>query len=69
MEKNVLSNIPGIEYYPIVALVLFLACFGSVIVWYFLANRTKLAAIAAEALEDARPASNIYHTNSHATNA
>lgn len=42
MYKNVLASIPGIEYYPIVALVLFFGFFTVLIVWFFRADKTQL---------------------------
>ena len=42
MYKNVLSSIPGIEYYPIVALVLFFGFFTVLLVWFFRADKARL---------------------------
>ena len=42
MYKNVLSSIPGIEYYPIGALVLFFGFFAVLLVWFFRADKTRL---------------------------
>lgn len=62
MYKNVLSGIPGIEFYPIVALVLFFGFFLGLIVWYFKADRSTLDRVARLPLEDtgttSQPSSN-----------
>lgn len=42
MIRNVLSHIPGIEYYPIVALLLFFVFFTGLLVWFLRADRKKL---------------------------
>lgn len=52
MYKNVLSSIPGIELYPIVALVLFFGFFTALIVWYFRADTARLERLSAEILDD-----------------
>jgi cytochrome c oxidase cbb3-type subunit IV len=52
MYKNVLSSIPGIEHYPIVALVLFFGFFIGLIVWYFRADRSRLDRVARLPLEE-----------------
>ncbi len=52
MYKNVLTDIPGIEYYPIVALLLFFGFFVALIVWFFRVDKTKLEEIARQPLED-----------------
>lgn len=52
MYKNVMSGIPGIEFYPIVALLLFFGFFTCIIAWFFLADRTKLDVIARQPLEE-----------------
>jgi hypothetical protein len=57
MYNNVMSGIPGIEFYPIVALLLFLSFFTSVVIWYFLAERSpkwkrRLEQISRQPLED-----------------
>ncbi len=52
MESNVLTSIPGIEYYPIVSLLIFVVVFAGLLVWYFRADRTRLEALAEEILEE-----------------
>jgi cytochrome c oxidase cbb3-type subunit IV len=52
MYKNVMTGIPGIEFYPIVALLLFFGFFAGVVAWFFLADRRKLDVIARQPLED-----------------
>jgi hypothetical protein len=42
MESNVLTSIPGIEYYPIISLVMFFALFAGLLLWFFLADRKRL---------------------------
>jgi cbb3-type cytochrome oxidase subunit 3 len=57
MYKNVLSSIPGIELYPIVALVLFFGFFTALIVWYFRADKARLERLSRSILqEDGREA-------------
>ncbi len=55
MYKNVLSSIPGIEYYPIVALVIFFAFFIGLIVWYVRVDRRALDVAARMPFEDGEP--------------
>ncbi len=52
MYKNVLSSIPGIELYPIVALVLFFGFFTALIVWYFRADTARLERLSAAILDE-----------------
>lgn len=52
MYKNVMSGIPGIEFYPIVALLLFFGFFAGVVAWFFLADRRKLDVISRQPLEE-----------------
>lgn len=52
MYKNVLASIPGIEWYPIVALLFFFGFFTVLIVWYFRADQKRLEAIARTILDD-----------------
>ncbi|MBI2793324.1 MAG: hypothetical protein HYX66_01580 [Ignavibacteria bacterium] len=52
MYKNVIADIPGIEYYPIVALIFFFGFFICLMVWYFRADRQKLESIALMAIRD-----------------
>ena len=56
MDNHVISSIPGIHYYPVISLAIFFAIFSVVVIWYFRADRKKLAALAEAALEDAVPA-------------
>ncbi len=55
MYKNVLASIPGIEWYPVVALLFFFSFFGVLIVWYFRADQRRLEALAASILNDGTP--------------
>ncbi len=52
MYKNVLASIPGIEYYPIVALILFFGFFTVLLVWFFRADRTRLDVLARQPFDD-----------------
>jgi hypothetical protein len=52
MYKNVLSSIPGIELYPIVALVMFFGFFAALIVWFFKADINRLERLSASVLDD-----------------
>ncbi len=52
MYKNVLSSIPGIELYPIIALVLFFGFFAAWIIWYFKADTHRLERLSADILDD-----------------
>ncbi len=42
MESNVLTAIPGIEYYPIISLIMFFVLFAGLLLWFFLADRKRL---------------------------
>lgn len=53
MYKNVLASIPGIEFWPIISLVIFFSVFVGLIVWFFRADRTRLQELAERALHDA----------------
>ena len=55
MESNVLSNIPGIEYYPIFSLGLFFLFFAGLILWFFRADKNVLATIAQQPLDQPPP--------------
>lgn len=55
MYKNVLSSIPGIEYYPIIALVFFFGFFVALMVWYFRVDVSKLNLAAEHALLETVP--------------
>ena len=63
MYKNVMSGIPGIEFYPIVALLLFFGFFAGVVAWFFLADRKKLDVISRQPLEE-----DVIHTVNKFTN-
>ena len=54
MESNVLTNIPGIEYYPIVSLLIFVLVFAGLLVWYFRADKKRLSILAEAMLADDR---------------
>ncbi len=56
MESNVLTSIPGIQYYPIVSLLLFFGLFATLIVWFFRADKARLNALAWAAVDDELPA-------------
>ena len=51
MESNFVSSIPGIQMYPIVALLFALTFFVSLIVWFFFHDRTRIEAYAQAPLE------------------
>lgn len=53
MYKNVLASIPGIEFWPIISLVIFFSVFVGLIVWFFRADRTRLQELAELPLHDA----------------
>jgi cytochrome c oxidase cbb3-type subunit IV len=64
MYKQVMSGIPGIEFYPIVALLLFFGFFTSVIIWYFMAERSpkwkqRLEILSRQPLEDGTESSTL----------
>jgi len=42
MNSKVLSSIPGIELYPIVALILFVGFFTGLIVWFVKADKSAM---------------------------
>lgn len=52
MIRKVLENIPGIEFYPLVALVFFVLFFAALILWFVRADKTRLAALAQLPLDD-----------------
>lgn len=52
MYKNVLTGIPGIEVYPIVALLLFFGFFVGLIVWYVRVDRRRMDEVAQLPLHD-----------------
>jgi len=53
MYKNVLTGIPGIEVYPIVALLMFFAFFVGLIVWYVRVDRARMDEVSRLPLDDA----------------
>ena len=55
MYKNVLAGIPGIEWYPIVALVLFFGFFSALLIWFVLVDKNRLRDLSMTALEDGIP--------------
>ena len=55
MYKNILSNIPGIEFYPIVALVLFFGFFSALIYWFFVVDKQRMNTLSAGILEEDAP--------------
>ena len=61
MYKNVLSSIPGIEYYPIVALVIFFGFFIGLIVWYVRVDRSSLDALARMPFDDGEQSTSDLH--------
>jgi len=64
MGSEVLSSIPGIEYYPLVSLALFFTFFAGLIVWFFRADKNELATIARQPIEDrAIESFDIHHQN------
>jgi cytochrome c oxidase cbb3-type subunit IV len=52
MVKNVLAGIPGIEYYPIVALILFVTFFAGLLVWFVRADKRRLDVVSRLPLDD-----------------
>ncbi|CAN5414611.1 hypothetical protein BH10BAC6_BH10BAC6_16710 [soil metagenome] len=53
MYKNVLASIPGIEFWPIISLVIFFSVFVGLIVWFFRADKQRLQELAELPLHDA----------------
>ena len=51
MYKEVLQAIPNIETYPIIALVVFFSFFSALIVWFFIADKSRLDKVAMLPLE------------------
>ena len=52
MESNVLTSIPGIQYYPIVSLLMFFALFAGLLVWFFFADKSRLNELALAPFEE-----------------
>lgn len=64
MYKNILSSIPGIELYPIVALILFFGFFAALLFWYFVVDKQRMASLASEILDEGVPVrSNSHHVS------
>jgi hypothetical protein len=63
MYKNILSSIPGIELYPILALVLFFGFFSALIYWFFVVDKQRMTTLSAGILEEDMPAtsSHLHH--------
>ena len=63
MVSNFVSSIPGIEYYPIVALVFLFAFFAALTAWFFLHNRERFEAYATQPLDtETEPIANRSHS-------
>ncbi|MFN4907773.1 MAG: hypothetical protein ACK475_06575 [Bacteroidota bacterium] len=56
MYKNVLTSIPGIEWYPIIALVLFFGFFSALMIWFVLVDTNRLQRLSSAVLDDGQPA-------------
>jgi len=54
MYKNVLEHIPGIEYYPVLALILFFGFFLGLIVWFFRTDKQRMEHLSTLPLDDVR---------------
>lgn len=52
MLKNVLSSIAGIEVFPVISLLVFVAVFCVVIVWFFRADKQRMNSISRIPLDD-----------------
>jgi hypothetical protein len=55
MFRNVLETIAGIEIYPVISLLMFFTLFGSVLVWFFRADKIRLEQISRLPLEENPP--------------
>jgi len=55
MYKNILASIPGIEYYPIAALVLFFGFFTILMMWFFVVDKKQMAALSARVIPEDVP--------------
>ncbi|MEY2719252.1 MAG: hypothetical protein RLZZ273_618 [Bacteroidota bacterium] len=55
MYKNILASIPGIEYYPIVALLLFFGFFTTLICWFFIVDKRQMSALSARIIPEDVP--------------
>ncbi|MDZ4746162.1 MAG: CcoQ/FixQ family Cbb3-type cytochrome c oxidase assembly chaperone [bacterium] len=58
MIRNVLEGIPGIELYPIIALLLFVSFFTILLVWFARADKARLATLARLPLDDDQNSTN-----------
>lgn len=64
MYKNILANIPGIELYPVIALVLFFGFFSALIYWYFVVDKQRMLTLSARILEEDSPVVQSQHQGS-----
>lgn len=55
MYGDILRRIAGIEVFPVVSLVIFVAVFAGVLIWAARADRRRLDVLAALPLSDATP--------------
>lgn len=55
MYKNVLTSIPGIEWYPIAALVLFFGFFSLLLLWFAFVDTARLGRLSSAALDEGMP--------------
>jgi len=55
MSGDILRRIAGIEVFPVVSLVIFVAVFAGVLIWAVRADRRRLDLLAALPLTDATP--------------
>ncbi len=62
MYKNVLSSIPGIEWYPIAALIVFFGFFIGLLIWYVRADKHRLEVLSRMPLEDESTAPSQFST-------
>lgn len=56
MYKETLQAIAGIEIFPVLSLLLFVAVFGTVLFWTSRLDRTRLAEFSQMPLDDTAPA-------------
>jgi cbb3-type cytochrome oxidase subunit 3 len=63
MNSNVVSNIPGIEFYPVIALILFFGVFIGLIVWFFRVDKNNLELQAARVMQDDADAKTTHHSS------
>ena len=64
MYKNILASIPGIELYPIIALVLFFGFFSALIYWFVVVDKNRMTTISAAILDDDAPVLPLQRTRS-----